>query len=116
MPKEYDCNTHSQCQLFTPTFPISNLMPASYAAVLSSTSKQKLRQLPSGSDLPMMTPPHSMIQTPLLPNQNSLTFGIPHPKDPLLIPGTSLKTRLLAQLNPFQPIPLLEDCLRMIWD
>ncbi|MBW0510039.1 hypothetical protein O181_049754 [Austropuccinia psidii MF-1] len=57
MPKEYDCNIHRQCQLFTPTFPASNMTPASYPAVLSLTSKQKLIQLPSGSDLPMMTPP-----------------------------------------------------------
>ncbi|MBW0505265.1 hypothetical protein O181_044980 [Austropuccinia psidii MF-1] len=68
MPKEYDCNTQSQFQVFTPTFPASNLMPASYTAVLSLTSKQKLIQLPSRSDLPMMTPPHSIIQTPLLPH------------------------------------------------
>ncbi|MBW0528345.1 hypothetical protein O181_068060 [Austropuccinia psidii MF-1] len=75
MPKEYDCNTHSQCQVFTSTFPTSSLTPASYAAVLSFTSKQKLIQLPSGSDLPMMTPPHSIIQTPLLPHQkNRLAF------------------------------------------
>ncbi|MBW0571160.1 hypothetical protein O181_110875 [Austropuccinia psidii MF-1] len=33
MPKEYDCNTHSQCQLFTPTFCASNSMPASYASL-----------------------------------------------------------------------------------
>ncbi|MBW0593823.1 hypothetical protein O181_133538 [Austropuccinia psidii MF-1] len=71
MPREYDCNTHSQCQVFTPTFPASNLMAASYPAVLSLTSKQKLIQLPSGSDLPMMTPPHSIIQTPLLPHQKT---------------------------------------------
>ncbi|MBW0545615.1 hypothetical protein O181_085330 [Austropuccinia psidii MF-1] len=30
MPKEYDCNTHSQCQLFTPTFHASNSMTPSY--------------------------------------------------------------------------------------
>ncbi|MBW0530528.1 hypothetical protein O181_070243 [Austropuccinia psidii MF-1] len=71
MPKEYYCNTHSQCQLFTPTFPASNSTPASYPAVLSLTSKQKLIQSPSGSDLPMMTPLHSMIQTPLLPHQKT---------------------------------------------
>ncbi|MBW0482285.1 hypothetical protein O181_022000 [Austropuccinia psidii MF-1] len=71
MPKEYDCNTHSQCQVFTPTFPASNSMPASYPAVLSLTSKQKLIQLPSGSDLPMMTLANSIIQTPLLPHQKT---------------------------------------------
>ncbi|MBW0504115.1 hypothetical protein O181_043830 [Austropuccinia psidii MF-1] len=37
----------------------------------SLTSKQKLIQLPSDSDLPMMTPPHSIIQTPLLPHQKT---------------------------------------------
>ncbi|MBW0557266.1 hypothetical protein O181_096981 [Austropuccinia psidii MF-1] len=71
MPKEYDCNTHSQFQLFTPTFPASNSTPASYPAVSSLISKQKLIQLPSGSDLPMMTPPHAIIQTPLLPHQKT---------------------------------------------
>ncbi|MBW0561583.1 hypothetical protein O181_101298, partial [Austropuccinia psidii MF-1] len=71
MPKEYDCNTHCQCQLFTLTFPASNSTPASYPAVSSLISKQKLIQLPSGSDLPMMTPPHSIIQTPLLPHQKT---------------------------------------------
>ncbi|MBW0588921.1 hypothetical protein O181_128636 [Austropuccinia psidii MF-1] len=68
MPKEYDCDTHSQCQVFTPTYPASNSTPTSYPAVLSLTSNQKLIQLPSESDLPIMTPPHSMIQTPLLPH------------------------------------------------
>ncbi|MBW0476639.1 hypothetical protein O181_016354 [Austropuccinia psidii MF-1] len=71
MSKEYDWNTHSQCQLFTPTFPTSNLKPPSYPALFSLTSKQKLIPLPSGSDLPMMSPPHSMIQIPLLPHQKT---------------------------------------------
>ncbi|MBW0490113.1 hypothetical protein O181_029828 [Austropuccinia psidii MF-1] len=71
MPKEYDCNTHSQCQLFTPTFPPSNSIPPSYPALFSLTSKQKLIQLPSEADLPMMTPPHSIIQTTLLPHQKT---------------------------------------------
>ncbi|MBW0584840.1 hypothetical protein O181_124555 [Austropuccinia psidii MF-1] len=71
MPKEYACNTHSQCQLFTPTFPASKLMPASYPSVSSLTSKQKLIQLPSGSDLPRMTRPHYIIQTPLIPHQKT---------------------------------------------
>ncbi|MBW0508867.1 hypothetical protein O181_048582 [Austropuccinia psidii MF-1] len=71
MPKEYDCNTHSQCQIFTPTFLTSNSMPPSYPALFASTSKQKLLQLPSGSDLPMMTLPHFIIQTPLLPHQRT---------------------------------------------
>ncbi|MBW0538616.1 hypothetical protein O181_078331 [Austropuccinia psidii MF-1] len=71
MPKEYDGNTHSQFQLFTPTFPASNSMAPSYPSLFSLTSKQKLTQLPSGSDIPMMTPPHSIIQTALLPHQKT---------------------------------------------
>ncbi|MBW0519064.1 hypothetical protein O181_058779 [Austropuccinia psidii MF-1] len=71
MPKEYDCNTHSQCQLFTLTFLASNSMPPSYPALFSLTSKQKLIQLPSGSDLRMMTPPHFIIQNLLLPHQKT---------------------------------------------
>ncbi|MBW0573389.1 hypothetical protein O181_113104 [Austropuccinia psidii MF-1] len=71
MSKEYDCNTHSHCQLFTPTFPASNSMPSSYPSLFSLTSQQKLIQLPKGSDLPMMTPPNSIIQTPLLPHQKT---------------------------------------------
>ncbi|MBW0466224.1 hypothetical protein O181_005939 [Austropuccinia psidii MF-1] len=71
MPKEYDCNTHSHCQLVTPTFPTSNSMPPSYPALFSLTSKQKLIQLPSGSELPMMTLPNSIIKTPLLPHQKT---------------------------------------------
>ncbi|MBW0511051.1 hypothetical protein O181_050766 [Austropuccinia psidii MF-1] len=71
MPKEYDCKTHSQCQLFTPTFLASNSTPSSYPALFSLNFKQKQIQLPSGSDLPMMTPPHSIIQPPLLPHQRS---------------------------------------------
>ncbi|MBW0581237.1 hypothetical protein O181_120952 [Austropuccinia psidii MF-1] len=53
MTKEYDCNTHSQFQVFNSTFPASNSTPASYPAGLSLASKQKLIQLPSGSDLPI---------------------------------------------------------------
>ncbi|MBW0542547.1 hypothetical protein O181_082262 [Austropuccinia psidii MF-1] len=71
MPKKYYCNTHSQCQLFTPTFPAPNSMPPSHPALFLLTSKQKLIQLPSGSDLPIMTPPNSIIQTPLLPQQKT---------------------------------------------
>ncbi|MBW0554831.1 hypothetical protein O181_094546 [Austropuccinia psidii MF-1] len=72
MPKEYECNTHSQCQIFTPTFLASNSMPPSYPALFSLTSKQKMTQLPSASDLPMMTLPHSIIQTPHLPHQKTV--------------------------------------------
>ncbi|MBW0540465.1 hypothetical protein O181_080180 [Austropuccinia psidii MF-1] len=46
-------------------------MPPSYSALFSLASKQKLIQLPSASDLRMMTPPHSIIQTPLVPLQKS---------------------------------------------
>ncbi|MBW0470454.1 hypothetical protein O181_010169 [Austropuccinia psidii MF-1] len=48
-----------------------NSTPPSYPALFSLTFKQKLIQLPSGADLPMMTPPHSMIQTHLLPHQKT---------------------------------------------
>ncbi|MBW0509925.1 hypothetical protein O181_049640 [Austropuccinia psidii MF-1] len=46
-------------------------MPPSYPALFSLTSKEKLIQFPSGSDLSMMTPPNSIIHTPLLPNQKT---------------------------------------------
>ncbi|MBW0486698.1 hypothetical protein O181_026413 [Austropuccinia psidii MF-1] len=71
MPKEHDCNSHSQCQLFTLTTPTSILSPPLYPTVFSLSSKQKLIQLPSGSDLPMMTSPQSMINTPHLPHQQT---------------------------------------------
>ncbi|MBW0548113.1 hypothetical protein O181_087828 [Austropuccinia psidii MF-1] len=71
IPKEYDCNTHSQCQLFTPTFPTSKLTTPSYPNIFSLTSNKQLIQLPSGSDLPVITPPHSMIQNHLLPHQKT---------------------------------------------
>ncbi|MBW0530918.1 hypothetical protein O181_070633 [Austropuccinia psidii MF-1] len=71
MPNEYDCHSHSQCQLLTPTTPTSILTTPLYPAVFSLSSKQKLIQLPSGSDLPMMTPPHSIIKTPLLPQEKT---------------------------------------------
>ncbi|MBW0513996.1 hypothetical protein O181_053711 [Austropuccinia psidii MF-1] len=64
MLKEYDCNTHSQFLLFNPTFPASISIPPSYPALFSLTSNQKVIQLPSGSDLPM-------IRTPLLPHQKT---------------------------------------------
>ncbi|MBW0561219.1 hypothetical protein O181_100934 [Austropuccinia psidii MF-1] len=116
MPKEYDCNTHSQFQLFTPTFPTSNYMPPSYPTLFSLISKQKPIQLPSGSDLPMMTPPHSIIQTTLLPHQKTrLAFlwdqEIPNRQSALNLWGTSHPGSTL-----FRPIPLLEDCLQMTWD
>ncbi|MBW0521220.1 hypothetical protein O181_060935 [Austropuccinia psidii MF-1] len=71
MPNEYDCHSQSQCQLFTPTTPTSILNTPSYPAVFSLSSKQRLIQLPSGLDLPMMTPPHSIIKTPLQPHQKT---------------------------------------------
>ncbi|MBW0521518.1 hypothetical protein O181_061233 [Austropuccinia psidii MF-1] len=71
IPKRYDCHSHSQFQLFTPTTPTSISTPSSYPTVFSLSSKQKLIQLPSGSDLPMMTLPQSMINTTLLPHQKT---------------------------------------------
>ncbi|MBW0508543.1 hypothetical protein O181_048258 [Austropuccinia psidii MF-1] len=64
MPNKYDCHSHCQCQLFNPTTPTSILTTPSYPVVFSLSSQQKLIQLPSGSDLPMMTHPHSIIKTP----------------------------------------------------
>ncbi|MBW0550503.1 hypothetical protein O181_090218 [Austropuccinia psidii MF-1] len=69
IPKEYDCNSYSQCQLFTPTTPTPNATPPSYPEVFYISSKQKLIQLLSGSYLFMMTPPHIIINTLLLPHQ-----------------------------------------------
>ncbi|MBW0483133.1 hypothetical protein O181_022848 [Austropuccinia psidii MF-1] len=75
MPREYDGNSHAQCQIFTTTSPTSNLTPPSYPALSSLTSKRRLIKLPCGADLPTITLPHSMIQTPLLPHQKtSLAF------------------------------------------
>ncbi|MBW0542804.1 hypothetical protein O181_082519 [Austropuccinia psidii MF-1] len=75
IPKEYDGHSHIQFQLFTPTTTNSISTTPLYPAVFSLSSKQKLVQFPSGSDLPMMTPPHSIIKTPLLPHQkNGLAF------------------------------------------
>ncbi|MBW0479468.1 hypothetical protein O181_019183 [Austropuccinia psidii MF-1] len=64
MPKEYDCNAHSQFQPFTPTTPTSILTPPLYPAVFSLSSKKKLIQLPSGSEPPI-------INNPLLPHKKS---------------------------------------------
>ncbi|MBW0553636.1 hypothetical protein O181_093351 [Austropuccinia psidii MF-1] len=64
IPREYDGNSHSQCQLFTPTSPTSNSTPLLYPTVFSLSSKQKLIQLPSGSDLPMINMPSSLIKEP----------------------------------------------------
>ncbi|MBW0465131.1 hypothetical protein O181_004846 [Austropuccinia psidii MF-1] len=64
IPNKYDCHSHSQCQLFTPTSPTSILTTPLYPDGLSLSSKKKLIQLPSGSDVPMMTLPHSIINTP----------------------------------------------------
>ncbi|MBW0522981.1 hypothetical protein O181_062696 [Austropuccinia psidii MF-1] len=71
MPREYDGNSHTQHQLFAPTSPTLNLTPPSYPALFSLISKQKPIQLPSGSDLPMMTLPNFMIQNPLLHHQKT---------------------------------------------
>ncbi|MBW0542255.1 hypothetical protein O181_081970 [Austropuccinia psidii MF-1] len=69
IPKEYDGNSQSKFQLLTPTSPTSNLNPPLYPSVSSFSSNEKLIQLPRGSDLPMMTSPHSMIKTLLLPHR-----------------------------------------------
>ncbi|MBW0482947.1 hypothetical protein O181_022662 [Austropuccinia psidii MF-1] len=64
MHKEYDFDSHSQFQLFTPTSPASNSTPPFYPAVFPLSFKKKLIQLPSGSDLPM-------INSPLLPQEKT---------------------------------------------
>ncbi|MBW0547687.1 hypothetical protein O181_087402 [Austropuccinia psidii MF-1] len=120
IPKGYDCNSHSQFQLFTPTFHTSNLMPPSYPALFSLTSKEKLIQLPSRSDLPM-------IQTSLLPHQKTgLAFlwdrkisngQSAHSLWATSPPGSTFNARLIIKnkvISSFES--LLEDCLRMIWD
>ncbi|MBW0526947.1 hypothetical protein O181_066662 [Austropuccinia psidii MF-1] len=56
---------------FNSQFPASNFTPPSYPTFFSLNSKQKLIKLPGGSDLPMMTLPHSMSKTPLLPHQKT---------------------------------------------
>ncbi|MBW0484112.1 hypothetical protein O181_023827 [Austropuccinia psidii MF-1] len=71
MPNKYDCHSHSQFQLFNTTNPTSISANPLYPAVFSLSFNKKLIQLPSGSDLPMMTPPHSIIKTPLLPHQTT---------------------------------------------
>ncbi|MBW0510823.1 hypothetical protein O181_050538 [Austropuccinia psidii MF-1] len=71
MPNKYDCHSNSQHQLLTHTTPTLILTTPLYPSVFSLSSKQKLIQLPSGSDLPMMTAPHSIIKTPLLPHQKT---------------------------------------------
>ncbi|MBW0488151.1 hypothetical protein O181_027866 [Austropuccinia psidii MF-1] len=117
LPKGYDCHSHSQCQLFTPTTPTSILTPPLHPTVFSFSSKQKLIQLPSGSDLPIITPPQSMINTPssLIKKLDYLSSGInkspmdnwpvtigpPQPLDPLLMPSTSLQTKSSAHSNHF---------------
>ncbi|MBW0498335.1 hypothetical protein O181_038050 [Austropuccinia psidii MF-1] len=64
IPKQYEYISHSQIQLFTPTSPTSILTPPFYTAVFSLSSKQKLIQLPNGSDLPMINTPSSLIKKP----------------------------------------------------
>ncbi|MBW0472207.1 hypothetical protein O181_011922 [Austropuccinia psidii MF-1] len=71
MRKEYDCNSHGQCKISTPTTLTPNLTPPTYPTVFPLSSKQELLQSPSASDIPIMTPPYSMINTPILPHQKS---------------------------------------------
>ncbi|MBW0504447.1 hypothetical protein O181_044162 [Austropuccinia psidii MF-1] len=75
-PKEYDCNMHGQFQLFTPTFPTSNLTPASYHALLSLTSKQKIDTITQWIRPPHDDPPHSMIQTPPSSSKDWTSFSL----------------------------------------
>ncbi|MBW0526136.1 hypothetical protein O181_065851 [Austropuccinia psidii MF-1] len=44
MPNEYDCHTHSQCQLFTSTFPPSNSTPPSYPKGRSTANNSTITQ------------------------------------------------------------------------
>ncbi|MBW0464122.1 hypothetical protein O181_003837 [Austropuccinia psidii MF-1] len=64
IPKEYCGNSHSKYQCFTPTSPTSSLTPPLLPAVFSLSFKKKLIQLPSGSDLPMIITPSSLIKKP----------------------------------------------------
>ncbi|MBW0478746.1 hypothetical protein O181_018461 [Austropuccinia psidii MF-1] len=127
MPREYDGNSHAQFQLFAPTYSTSNLNPPSYPALFSFTSKQKLIKLPSGSDLPTMTPPHSMFQTPLLPHQKTgLSFlwdqEFPNGQSAYNLwatspPGSTFHARHIITnqvVSLFES--LLVDFLPMIWD
>ncbi|MBW0461526.1 hypothetical protein O181_001241 [Austropuccinia psidii MF-1] len=72
LPTKYDGNSHSQFQPFNPTSSDSNSTPPLYLAVFSLSSKQKIMKLHSRSELPMMTLPHSMIKTHLLPHQKTI--------------------------------------------
>ncbi|MBW0592255.1 hypothetical protein O181_131970 [Austropuccinia psidii MF-1] len=97
IPREYDGNSHTQCQLLTHTSPVSNPTPPSYLYLFSLTSKQNLIQSPIGSDLPTMASPNYMIQTlssfikkpdslfsriqkSLMDNMR-ISLGTPHPLD-----------------------------------
>ncbi|MBW0480518.1 hypothetical protein O181_020233 [Austropuccinia psidii MF-1] len=105
IPKEYDCNTHSQCQCFTPTFPPPDFMTPSYPAFFSLTSKQKTDTItqwirPSHDDptpFHYSNPPPPSSKKPnylfngikKYPMDNlPIAFGPPDPLDPLLTPGT----------------------------
>ncbi|MBW0505394.1 hypothetical protein O181_045109 [Austropuccinia psidii MF-1] len=114
-------------KFLAPTFLASNYMTNSYPALFSLTSKQKLIQLPSESDLPMMTLPHSLIQTPLLPHQKTrLAFlwdrEIPNGQSAHNLwatspPGSTFNARHIITNKSVSSLEsLLEDCLWMIWD
>ncbi|MBW0499096.1 hypothetical protein O181_038811 [Austropuccinia psidii MF-1] len=105
MPTLYSHNSHF------------NLDYPPYPALFSLSSKNKLIQLPSGSDLPMMTPPHSIIKTPLLSHQKmGLAFlwdqQIPHGQSARNLWATSppgspfnarhiIANKVSAHSNPF---------------
>ncbi|MBW0501185.1 hypothetical protein O181_040900 [Austropuccinia psidii MF-1] len=88
-----------QFQLFTPTTPTSISTTPSYPAVFSLSSKKKLIELPSGSDLPMKTPPHSIIKTPLLPHQKTRLAFLWDQE----IPNGQSTCNLWATSNPGSP-------------
>ncbi|MBW0522640.1 hypothetical protein O181_062355 [Austropuccinia psidii MF-1] len=83
IPKKYDCNTCSQCQLFTPTFPNSNSMQPSYPALFSLTSKQKADTITQ-----WIRPPHddpapfhySNCPPPSSTDRTSFSLGVRNPQ------------------------------------
>ncbi|MBW0466826.1 hypothetical protein O181_006541 [Austropuccinia psidii MF-1] len=122
VPKEYDCNSHSQCKCFTPISPASNSTLPLNPVVFSMSPKKKLIQLPSGSDLPMMFLPHCIIENTLLPHEKTgIAFlwhqQIPKGKSACNVwatssPGSTFNARHII----INKVVSLVDCLRMIWD
>ncbi|MBW0462655.1 hypothetical protein O181_002370 [Austropuccinia psidii MF-1] len=60
-PTEYDGNSNSQCQIFTPTSPTSSSTPPLYPAVLSLD--QEIPKGPSANNLWGTLPPGSMVNS-----------------------------------------------------